>query len=216
MITVSPQWFNIISTVYNAVSFIVAGAIFLLGWKAYKLIKEKKYLHFAVSFFFIMLSFVVMALTNLIVYLNLGANVSMLLGIINAGYITYALLTIVGFLLLVILSFKIKDVKLIVLISIVLAAALLVFDFIMMFHLILLLLALMLSYHFYKNCVQKKTTNSKLVFAAFTSMMMSHIFHMASASSYISAGTGEVIYVIGSTILVAGYIILLAALLRFK
>ena len=197
-------------------SFIVAGAIFLLGYKAYRLIKEKKYLHFAIAFFFIMLSFVVMALTNLIIYLNLGANVSRILGIINWGYVIYALLTIVGFLLLVILSFKIKDVKVIVIISIVLAAALLLFDFIMMFHLILLLLALLLSYHFYRNCIEKKTANSKLVFAAFTSMMISHIFHMASASNYISAGTGEVIYVIGSTILVAGYILLLAALLRFK
>jgi len=209
MLTSSPQWFNIISTVYHVISFLVAGSISLLGYKAYRLLKEKKYLNFAVAFFFITLSFIVLALTNLVVYLNLGTDAARILGIINGGFIIYALLTMVGFLLLVVLSYKIKDVKIISIISIVMIAALILFDFIKMFHLILLLLAFLLSYHFYKNCREKKTINSKLVFAAFTAMFVSHIFHLASGSS-------EVIYAIGSTALVFGYILLLATLLRFK
>jgi len=209
MLTTSSQWFNIISTVYHIISFFVAGAISLLGYKAYKLLKEKKYLNFAVAFFFIMLSFVVLAVTNLLVYFNLGANVAKIVGIINWGFVIFTLLTICGFFLLVLLSFKINDIKIISIVSIIIVTSLILFDFIKMFHLILLLFSLLLSYHFYKNCREKKTTNSKLVFLAFTAIMISHIFSIAS-------GANELIFAIGSTILVFGYILLLTTLLRLK
>jgi hypothetical protein len=208
-----PQWFNVISIVYHIISFLVAGAISYLGYKAYRLIKEKKYLNFSVAFFFIMLSFVVLALTNLIVYLNLDKSVAILTGIISSGFIVYSLLTIGGFFLLVILTFKIKDIKLIAILTAAIIAALVFFDFIKIFHLILLLLALLLSYFFYNNCMEKKTTNSKLVFFAFLAMMVSHVFHIVS--SYVMAAS-TLIYVMGTTLLVLGYILLLIALLRFK
>lgn len=208
-----PQWFNVISIVYHLISFIVAGAIAYLGYKAYRLIKERKYLNFGIAFFFIMLSFVVLALTNLVVYLNLDKSAAVLSSIISSGFIAYALLTMGGFFILVLLTFKVKDIKIIAIITAGLIAALVFFDFIKIFHLVLLVLALLLSYYFFKNCMEKKTTNSKLVFLAFLSMTISHVFHIAS--SYIMAAN-DVIYVIGSTILVLGYILLLIALLRFK
>ena len=210
-----PQWFNILAIVYQIVSFLVAGAISLLGYKAYKLIKEKKYLNFSIAFLFIMLSFVVLALTNILVYLNLDEAVNKIFAIINWGFIAYAVFTIAGFFLLVVLTFKVKDIKIISILSLGIVVALiflpsLIFlPFVKIFHIILLILALLLSYYFYKNCREKKTANSKLVFCAFIAMMISHMFHLASGSS-------QVVFVMGNTILVLGYILLLVTLLRFK
>lgn len=209
MIIASNQWFDVMSIVYYLLSFFVAGAISFLGYKAYKLIKENKYLNFAIAFLFIMLSFVVQALTNLFVYLNISSGMGVISSIVNYGFIAYALFTILGFFILVLLTFKINDVKVIAILTLGLIAALVLFNFIIMFHWILLVLALLLSYYFYKNCRQRKTTNSKLVFAAFLMIAISHIFHIAS-------GTNEIIYVIGNTLLVLGYILLLITILRFK
>jgi hypothetical protein len=204
-----PQWFNILAIVYQIVSFLVAGAISLLGYKAYKLIKEKKYLNFSIAFLFIMLSFVVLALTNILVYLNLDEAVNKIFAIINWGFIAYAVFTIAGFFLLVVLTFKVKDIKIISILSLGIVVALIFLPFVKIFHIILLILALLLSYYFYKNCREKKTANSKLVFCAFIAMMISHMFHLASGSS-------QVVFVMGNTILVLGYILLLVTLLRFK
>ena len=208
-----PGWFNVISSVYNIISFLVAGAISFLGYKAYKLLKDKKYLNFSISFLFITLSFIVFMLTNLLVYINLGAGAVKILNIINWGFISYALLTVAGFFLLVLLTFKIRNIKFISLLSLAIIAALIFSDFIMtfiqMFHIILFALTLALSFHYYKNCTEKKTTNSKLVFSAFSLIMISHIFSFAS-------GANEVIFAIGNTVLVLGYILLLATILRLK
>lgn len=203
------HWFNVIATVYHLISFIVSGAISFLGYKAYKLAKEKKYLNFSIAFLFITASFIVLALTNLFVYLNLNAEPATLLGIINWGFIIYSLFTICGFFLLAILTFKIRDIKLISILSIGIVAALALLPFISMAHVILLILALLLSYHFYNNCAERKTANSKMVFAAFTLMAVSQVFSLAS-------GTSEIIFITGETFLVAGYILLLMVLLRFK
>ena len=204
-----PEWFNVISIVYYIISFLVAGAISFLGYKAYKLIKEKKYLNFSIAFLFIMLSFVVYALTNLFVYLNLDKNPDRILAIINAGFVAYALFTIAGYFLLVILTFKVRDIKIIAILTAGIAAALALLPFVKIYHVVLLILALLLSYFFYKNCREKKTTNSKLVFAAFLAMTVSHVIHVISGSS-------AILFAAGNTILVLGYILLLIALLRFK
>ena len=209
MVLESSQWFNIVSIVYHAISFITAGAISFLGYKAYRLLKEKKYLNFSIAFLFIMLSFIVLALTNFLVYLNLSAGAERIMGIVNTGFIAYALLTICGFFLLLILTFRIRDIKIISILSVGIVAALAVLPFVNMFHLILLVITLLLSYHFYKNCREKKTANAKIVFCAFAAMMLSHIFSLAS-------GTNEVIYVVGNTLLVTGYMLLLIAILRLK
>lgn len=209
MVLSSPQWFNILSSVYHLVSFLIAGAITLLGYKAYKLFSTKKYLHFAVSFLFITLSFIVVGLTNLIVYLKIDSTASTIFSIINYGFMLYVILTIIGFFLLAILTFKIKDFKIISIFSIGMIAALIFLPFIRMFHVILLVLTLLLSYYFYNNCRQKKKLTAILVFSAFMLMMLSHVFHLASSTS-------EVIYLVGNSFLVAGYILLLVTLLRFK
>lgn len=208
MVFNSPQWFNIISACYHLISFIVAGAITILGYKAYKLVKAKKHLNFALAFFFITLSFIVLAITNLLVYFNL-THILKVASIINTGFIIYALLTIAGFFLLVMLTFRIKDAKIWSILAVGIIAALVFLPFIKTFHTILLLLTLLLSYCFYENCKKKKILNSKLVFAAFTLMMISHIFSLAS-------GSNELIYIIGNTVLVAGYTLLLITILRFK
>ena len=204
-----PQWFNILSTVFHLISFIAAGGITLLGYKAYQMMKVNKYLHFSISFLLITISFVIMGLTNLILYLNLDRSVATISSIISMGFVLYAIFTIAGFLLLTVLTFKIRDVKIISIFTIGIIAALIFLPFIKIFHVILLILTLLLSYYFYSNCKKKKTMNAKLVFSAFTVMMLSHVFHLAS-------GTSEVIFAIGNTLLVAGYIILLITLLRFK
>lgn len=209
MVFNSPQWFNIVSTFYHLISFLVAGAITLLGYKAYKLMKSKKYLNFALAFFFITLSFIVLAITNILVYFNLGTEIFRIFSIINIGFIIYALLTIAGFFLLVMLTFKVKDVKIIAILAVGMIAALALLPFIKTFHTILLALTLLLSYCFYENCKRKKTVNSKLVFSAFILMMTSHIFSLAS-------GANELIFIIGNTVLVIGYTLLLITILRFK
>ena len=203
------NWFDILATIFYVFSFIVAGLISALGFKAYKITKEKKFRNLSIAFLFITLSFVVQALTNLIVYFNLQEG-EFILSAINSGFVIYALLTIVGFFLLAILTLKLKDAKIIILAAAAIPAALFFSpNFIIAFHAILLALLILIIFKSYQNCCAKKSLSPKIVLAAFLLMAIAHIFHIAGSSA-------EPLFITGSIVQFAGYFALLIAILRVK
>lgn len=65
---ITPDWFQDIDTLFEAVSIIITFLIGATVYKFYKLTAEKKYQWFSVSFFLIALAYVFKILTNIIVY----------------------------------------------------------------------------------------------------------------------------------------------------
>lgn len=204
------NWFDVLATLFYIFSFAVAGLITAFSYKAYKLTKEKKFRNFSIAFLFITLSFVVQALTNLVIYLNLQKGNDFILYAINSGFTAYALLTIAGFFLLAVLSLKLADAKVITLLAaLVIIVLFLCPSFIMAFHSILLALLVFIVFNAYKNCCGKKSMTPKIVFMAFLLMTVAHIFYIAGR--YIAP-----VFITGDIIQFAGYFALLIAILRVK
>ena len=65
---ITPDWFQDIDTLFEAVSILVTFLLAAATYKFYKLTDEQKYKWFSVSFFLIMISYIFKILTNLIVY----------------------------------------------------------------------------------------------------------------------------------------------------
>ncbi len=64
----TPDWFQDIDTLFEAVSILVTFLLALTTYRFYKLTDEKKYKWFSVSFFLIMISYIFKIFTNVIVY----------------------------------------------------------------------------------------------------------------------------------------------------
>ena len=203
-------WFRILATIFYIFSFIVSALISSFAFRAFKLTKEKKFRNFSIAFLFITLSFVVQAITNLIVYFSLDKGNDFILQAVNSGFMAYAFLTVAGFFLLAILSLKIKDLKIIALLAALILIGLAISpSFITAFHFILFAVLTTISFNAYKNCCEKKSIGSKAVFLAFLFMAVSHIFYIAGTYS-------EPVFIAGDIIQFAGYLMLLIAILRVK
>lgn len=203
-------WFDILATLFYLFSFIVSALIASFSYKYYKLTKEKKFRNFSIAFFFITLSFVVQALTNIVIYFGLNKGSQFISAAINNGFTVYALLTIAGFFVLAILSLKITDIKVISLLAALTLISLFISpSFLVAFRIILLILLAFITFNFYRNCCEKESFSSRIVFTAFLLMTFAQVF-------YISGRYIGLIFIAGNIIHFLGYLALLIAILRFK
>lgn len=122
----SPLWFHGIDIVLEVFSVLAAILISFMGYRAYKLTCEKKYLYFSTAFGFITLSFIARAVTIATVLLQFsggengigGPSFSFVEDIFSTGRFFYFLLVLLAYLILLVLGMKIKQKRLLLLLSI--------------------------------------------------------------------------------------------------
>lgn len=217
---VGPTWFYGIDYVFDLVSVIVGLLISYFSYKTYRYISQKKYFYFSASFFFVALAFISKILATIPVYskelkveeVGLVTVTSYMINKvtwINALGISIArLIMLFAFLILVLVSLKIKDKKIIALFMyfLVISTTLVSASYIV-FHVTLLLMLGILFLNYRKNCLRVKSLNAKLVMYSFLALLVSQIF-------FIFEVLVKHFYVIGETIQLIGYLMLLVAIIK--
>ncbi len=215
-----PTWFYGIDYIFDLVSVLVGLLISYFSYKTYRYASQKKYLYFAASFFLVAMAFVAKILATIPVYskklsvetvglVTVTSQVIDKVKWINALGISIArLVMLFAFLILVLVSLKIKDKKVIALFVyfLVISTALVSASYIV-FHVTLFLMLgiLFLSYRW--NHLKVKSLNSGMVMYSFLLLFVSQVF-------FIFAGLVKHFYVIGESVQLIGYLILLIAMIR--
>ena len=115
---------------------------------------------------------------------------------------------LLAFLILVLVSLKIKDKKMIVLlIYLLIISTTLVSASYVVFHVTLLIMLAILFLSYRKNYLKVKSLNAGMVMYSFLALLVSQVF-------FIFDGLVENFYVIGESIQVIGYLILLVAIMK--
>lgn len=217
---VNPTWFYGIDTLFEVISLMVAFLVGYFGYKAYKLTNDKKYLYFASAFFIISVSFFIKIITNVVVeYQTVRQMVYGLLVVTMYttkrfdllywyGLILYKMLMISALIIIFLLSARIKDAKI----------ALLLFYFAFLasvfshysyyvYHTTSAFLFAMIAYCHSKNSRIKKIKkrgSANFVNVSFILLFLSQI-------SFIFISVHDSFYVIGEIIQLTGYLFLLYA-----
>lgn len=215
-----PRWFYGIDYMFDLVSVIVGFLICFFSYKAYKYTSQKKYLYFAASFFLVALGFIAKILATIPVYskelkvetvglLTITTDIINKVGWINALGISVArLVMLFAFLILVLVSMKIKDKKMIVLlVYLLIISTTLVSASSIVFYVTLFIMLGILFLTYRKNYLKVKSLNSKMVMYSFFLILVSQLF-------FIFQGLIKQFYVIGESVQLVGYLILLVAVIR--
>lgn len=215
----APRWFFGIDSLFEIVSVITGLLIAYFGYKTYKFTKQKRYLYFSASFFLVAMAFLANIFSYLVFYTRelkkqiiglTSINVYVLKEIVWVSeWAAFAsiFLMLAAFLLLVIISFKIKHriVNFLLFYFIIVATLYSKHSFIF-FHATLAVLLGSLVVHYYNNYKLRKIISRKLVVISFLIIFLSQIFFMASAFN-------AILFVLAQIIQLTGYLVLLITLI---
>lgn len=217
---VGPEWFYGIDYIFDLVSVIVGMLISYFSYRTYRYTSEKKYFYFSASFFIVALAFIGKILTTIPAYSSIlkvsKVGVVMVtrymigkVGWINQFGISLARLAMLfAFLLLVLVSLKIKDKKVIALfIYFLVISTTFVSQHYIVFHVTLLLLLIILYINYRRNYLRVKSSAARMVMYSFLLLWISQVF-------FVFAGLVGYLYVIGEGIQLFGYLILLVAIAK--
>jgi len=209
-----PEWFIGVETLFDAVFVLVTALVSLAGFRAYMFFKERKYLLLAQGFFFLSASYLLLFVSNLLVYVKSYEAIPLLQRvieierIITTGFFLYAILFLIGLVLLIFLYFHIEDVVLRLLIG-----SLVVFGYMLagkltgMFYLLSSILLFFLVVQLYRSWSKSLTMRSLLVFFAIFGIFIGEL--LLAVLTF-----GPTMYVAANCVTLVGYLTMLASQVR--
>jgi len=163
-----PLWFQGMDVVLGIISILVAFLIATLSYKAYKVTEENKYYYFSLAFALMGLSFAIYSVVNWILLTHIFLPLNGALELFDFTFLIYMLLIFLAYTLIFIVTLKIEQRKVGLLIFALIALlTLFSYQYYLKFHMISFILLFLLAHQFYTNYSEKKNTNSLLVFISF-------------------------------------------------
>lgn len=215
-----PRWFYGIDYIFDLVSVIVGLLISYFSYRAYRYTSQRKYFWFSASFFFVAIAFISKILATIPLYskelkvetvglVTVTSEIIKKVGWINQFSISIArFLMLFAFLILVLVALKINDRKVIALFVYFLAISTTFVSLsYIVFHVTLLLMLGILFLKYRRNYLKVKTFNAKAVMYSFSALLISQIF-------FIFEGWVKHFYVIGESMQLVGYLVLLSAIIK--
>jgi len=210
----SPIWFFGYDSILDLISFLITILIGFYSYRIYKLTGKKSYFFLYLAFLLLSIALVVKSFANLSLYFDLlhkiGVKDTRLFGYQMAalGLFGYVLLTLLGYIILIALTLKLKGKRIIsLLFFLVILTILLAKNSFMFFHLIsFALLLLYVTPYFYDNYSKVKNIKALLVFLCFFFLSFGHLF--LSLVFY-----SNQFYVLGIILQLAGFLMLLVNLI---
>ena len=212
MVTVQlagPQWFLGVDAILEAFAALVALLVVLAAYRVYKMTCEKKYAYFTVSFGLLTLSFLSRAITNSLIEETFFTVPQHLLGrIFFIGYVIHILLALTAYLLLITITHKITDKRVIALLFIILVPSLLLSgSYFLSFYGFSTIFLAFIAAAYYKNYKIRCTGSACMVFLAFLLLCLSQAQMLLEAVQ-------DFWYVTGHITQTAGFLLLFLALLK--
>ena len=204
-----PSWFWGIDVIFALVFTLVTLLITLMSNKAYKITEDPKYKFFSLSFLLISLASLVFAVFNSILIFHLSDKVNLILSAFDFAFLIQVFLSLLAYMILIIIVFKIKDTKVVtLLLSLLLLFIIFSHQYTLKYHLTSLVLLAFLAYQFYLNFQEKKSKNTRLVFTSFYLLACAEIFYI------INIFTTEYLYVVGQLVQLLGFLVLFYMFMR--
>jgi len=206
-----PSWFFGADASLMAFAAVIAFCVAVASLRVYKATRSETHRYFTISFVLLTLSFLVRAVTDTLLE---GTIITILDSVKGAvfffGYTAHILISLVAYLMLVIITHKVTDKRLIVLLFLILIPSLLVSgSYFLSFYGLSTLFLAFVAFAYYQNCCKVKSMASCLVFVAFLLLALSQV-------QFLLEVVHDYWYVGAHITQAAGYFCLLIALIRTK
>ncbi len=214
-----PEWFIPTEFVFEIISIVITLIIFIYSYKIYKLSNNKRYYYLSLGFLAMAMGFLFKVINSSVVLFNLNHGFfvkvyeSLIIPIVRHTYvytaslILYAFLILSGYIIISCLALNIKSKKVIFsLLFIAFLAAILIRQarsFTFFYFFAFFLLAAHILPYMYENFKKQKSQTSFLVFLSFLFLTLANLVFIG-ITNY-----GVKLYIIGQSLSLVGYILLM-------
>lgn len=204
-----PSWFFGVDAILEAFASLIALFVALASWRVYRMTGGKKYGFFTVGMFLLMFSFVSRAVTDaLIEGIFLKVPEQLVKYVFLVGYVAHIFLALTAYLLLIIITHKIVDKKVIALLFfLVVPSMLLSGSYYLSFYGLSAILLAFVALAYFQNYQKVCSLSACFVFSGFVLLTFAQLLFLA-----------EILYkplYAGAQIVQAfGYLLLLIALVK--
>ncbi|RMD57614.1 hypothetical protein D6825_03500 [Candidatus Woesearchaeota archaeon] len=204
-----PQWFLGVDASLELLAAIITLAVTIAAFRLWRVVKTQKYATFTASFALLSAAFFVRSITDTILE-GILLKVSNEIGakIFLTGYITHIVLSLTAYLLLIGVTLKIKDMRVLSLIGFILVPGLfLSSSYYTSFYGLSLIMLAYITQAYWKNYKKCHRSSACLVFTAF--------FLLTTAqAAFLLEPYNEIWYVAAHLSQMLGFVSLLAALIK--
>ncbi|MBS3148397.1 hypothetical protein J4219_05915 [Candidatus Woesearchaeota archaeon] len=204
-----PQWFLGVAGAIEAFAALIIFIVAFLAARIYRVTNERKYLSFSLSFILLSLSFLVKSITDCILSGTLVPLAEkMQTTIFFAGYVGHIFLALAAYTILLVITHKIEDKRVIALIfALLLPALLLSGSYFISFYTISIILLGFVTFAYFQNFRNVCSASSCLVFLAFALLTLSQ-------AQFLMQRMGDIWYIAGNITQAAAFLTMLIALAR--
>ncbi len=204
-----PKWFFGADASLEAFAAVIAFSVAFAALRVYRVTRERKYAYFTASMMLLTLSFLSRAIADTLLEELLFALPSNVTGLIFfIGYVAHILLALTAYLILVIVTHKITDKRIIALLFILTLPSLLISgSYFLSFYGLSAILLAFIAFSYYQNYSKVCKASACLVFISFAFLTLAQVLFLFEAVK-------EPLYVAAHVIQAAGYLVLLFALVK--
>ena len=204
-----PEWFFGADASIEAFAALIAFFVAFASLRVYNITKERKYAFFTASMVLLTLSFLSRAIADILLEELIWKVPSTQAGLIFlSGYVSHILLDLIAYALLVIITHKISDKRVIALLFIIMIPSMLLSgSYFVSFYGLSFILLSFVTFAYLENCRKVRKTAASCVFIAFLLLTIVQLFFLLEP--FYSA-----LYVAAHVAQAAGYFVLLFALIR--
>lgn len=214
-----PKWFFGADASLTACAALIA---FLVAWwslRLYNMTKEKKYAYFTASFALLTLSFLARAIADLLleeVVIAVPANLAGL--VFFYGYIAHILLALTAYILLIIITHKITDKRIIALLFLILIPSMLLSgSYYLSFYGLSMIFLAFIAAAYYQNYRKVCSAASCMVFIAFVLLAFAQLQFLLEGVRILMLEPVRAYFYVGAHITQAlGFLLILIALLKTR
>lgn len=224
---ISPQWFFGVDAAFELLTAVVAILVAITAYKVCKITESRMHRTFAIAFGLLAMGFAARGFADIIIeqLIHFSPQVvhslpgvpgmSRTSFVFLAGYISHILFVLAAYLLLVIVTYRIKDRALMILLFMLTLPSLLISgSYFLSYYGLSLVLMGAVTYRHYRNC-QKRGVSS-LVTIAFGFITVAQPNFIMSAMNMFPQAAKDVLYVSGHVIQMIGVMLILIALLKIR
>ncbi|MBI4146689.1 hypothetical protein HY489_05125 [Candidatus Woesearchaeota archaeon] len=213
-----PHWFLGVDAALEALAGVIALLVAFASYKAWRLTGERKYGWFTVSISLLTVSFLSRALTDALlreVFIKLPERIAGL--VFYAGYVTHIMLAFLGYIILIAITHKIHDRRIVALLFLTLVPSLLMSgSYYRTFYGLSLVFLAFITLAYYQNYKRVGNKASALVFEAFALLTAAQVQFLVQGFYILSTQAWNFLFVTAHVTQTLGFVFLLAALLRLK
>ncbi len=204
-----PKWFFGVDASLVAFAALIAICVAFASLRLYRMTKERKYAFFTASFVLLTLGFLSRAVADILleeIFMGVPANMAGL--VFFYGYVLHILLALTAYLLLIIITYKITDKRIIALLFLVLVPSMLLSgSYYLSFYGLSTIFLAFIAAAYYQNYKKVCSAASCLVFISFVLLALAQVQFLLEAIKV-------TFYVSGHITQAVGFLLILAALIK--